>query len=108
LKRKDWFIAGGLVAIGIILLVVASIAMQPMGMNMGMMMVWAMFVPWIVLIILFLLVACFGRWVVLIVSRALGRHECPSCGLRIRSKWKICPNCGSPLRNSKKAQNTYK
>ncbi len=100
--RKDWFIAGGLVAIGIILLVVASIAMQPIGMNMGMMMVWTMFIPWIILIFLFLIVVSFDQWVVSIFIHALGRHKCSSCSQRIRSDWKICPYCGSTIQNPKR------
>ncbi len=106
MKHKDWFIASGFVALGIVLLTVASIAMRPMGMGMSMVMIWGMFVPWLIPIILFLFVLCFSGWAVSTVTHMLNRRECPSCGRRVRHSWKNCPNCGSSLNEPKRESGT--
>ncbi|MCL6444452.1 MAG: zinc ribbon domain-containing protein [Alicyclobacillus sp.] len=97
MKHKDWFVAGTLVTIGLLLLFAASTGMGPVWWNMGWMMVWAMLVPWAVFIILFVLVMSLSSWGVSTVARTFMRHQCPVCRHHVKADWKICPNCGAQL-----------
>lgn len=97
MKDKDWWIAGALVIVGLVCIVGASVGMRPMWLSMGSMMMWAMFVPWLVFIGLIVAVVWAGLWLVPKALNASSRHQCPACGARVHTDWRICPHCGVEL-----------
>ena len=100
MRRLDWIVAGGFVALGLLCLLAASGVWMggPMGMGGGMMVsmrVTAVLVVAVLLLAALALLAVLPR--VLTKGGVPGPH-CGHCGRRLQPAWLACPYCGERVR----------
>ena len=101
MRRIEWLIAGGFVAIGLLCLSMAAEGW--ISGPMGWMMISMQITNGLFLLVFVLMVAAIFYALYRVFFRDGSTHilRCVACGKSVESNWNVCPHCGEAIERKK-------